>query len=54
MNQELVHTFAKGQKADIDDHVKSKDSYILGEHGRLHSEDGTLSFTSIEGTQATR
>ena len=51
MVQEVLHTFDKGQQADLDDHLKNKQSYILGEHGRLFAEDGTLSFVSIEGTQ---
>ena len=34
----------------MDDHIKSKDSYVFGLNGRVYVKDGTLAFTSIKGS----
>lgn len=38
-------------KSDLDDHIKTKNSFVFGENGRLVSRDGTLSFVSVKGTE---
>lgn len=50
MNEQIKHSFLK-MSSDMDDHIKSKDSYLYGSNGRVFVKDGTLSFTSLNGTE---
>ncbi len=51
MTQEIPHSFEEGQKSDLDNSIKGSKGYVLGEHARLHSIDGTLALVSVEGTK---
>tara|TARA_A100000172_G_C3044260_1_gene111861 strand:- start:44510 stop:49168 length:4659 start_codon:yes stop_codon:yes gene_type:complete len=51
MTNKQTHTFDGGMKSDLDNHLKTKNSFIFGENGRLSAKDGMLSFVSVKGTE---
>lgn len=50
-NTAQVHSFVKGMKRDLVNNQEDEKSYFFGLNGRLYSNNGTLSFSSIEGTK---
>lgn len=51
MTNKLTHTFDGGMQSDLDNHIKTKNSFVFGENGRLSAKDGTLSFVTVKGTE---
>lgn len=51
INDIQIHNFSKGWNYDIENHAESPENYIDAWNGRLYSHDGTLAFTSIDGTK---
>lgn len=50
-NFEELHLFVKGMKGDFDNHGEDPQSFQKGINGRLYSKNGTISYSSIEGTK---
>ncbi len=50
MTQEDIHSFLKGWTSNLNNNAESTETFTWGVNGRLYSENGTLSFHSIEGT----
>lgn len=51
LNYEELHLFMKGYQSDIDNHLEGKESYNVAVNGRLFSENGILSYQSVQGTR---
>lgn len=51
INYEALSVFVEGMKTDWDQHAETSKSYQNSVNGRLHSHNGTLSFSSIKGTK---
>jgi len=51
LNDVEIHNFSKGWTTDLDNHAEKSDSYSDAWNGRLYSADGTLAFTSINGSK---
>lgn len=49
-NSEQEHFFTEGWRIDSVNNAESAKTYFLGFNGRLYSNNGKLSFSSIEGT----
>ena len=49
-NYESLHRFIEGLRNDLDNHVKTENSYQDAWNGRLYSHNGIVSFSSIKGT----
>ena len=49
-NAKVLHTFIKGLRQDFDPNAESRESFQEGVNGRLISNGGTLSYSSLEGT----
>lgn len=50
MNGKNPHFFFKGMQANLDDHIKDKETYTLGTNGRVFMQNGEMAFTSVKGT----
>ena len=51
LNDVEIHNFSKGWSYDLENHAEKPEGYIDAWNGRLYSHDGTLAFTSIDGTK---
>lgn len=51
MNYDVLHQFFEGYKTDLDNHAEGNKSFVKGINGRLFSENGILSYSSINGTK---
>lgn len=49
-NYESLNRFIEGLRNDLDNHVKTENSYQNGINGRLYSHNGIVSFSSLKGT----
>lgn len=49
-NAQILHQFIEGLRQDFDPNAESNKSYQEGINGRLYSNGGTLSYSSLEGT----
>jgi hypothetical protein len=49
-NNLITHYFFKGMSADNSPNAEEKQSFEYALNGRLHSDNGTISYTSINGT----
>lgn len=50
MTEPDIHSFLKGWTSNLDNNAESSETFSWGVNGRLYSEDGTLSYHSIEGS----
>ena len=50
LNYEQLHLFIEGMKISKEQNIEENKSYEYGLNGRLYSENGKLSFSSIKGT----
>lgn len=51
LNNIEFHFFSKGWTVDLDNHAEKPEGYTDSWNGRLHAEDGTLAFTSVNGSK---
>ena len=51
LNDAEIHNFSKGWSYDLENHAEKPEGYIDAWNGRLYSHNGTLAFTSIDGTK---
>lgn len=51
INYEALNVFIEGMKGDWAQHVESSKSFQNGVNGRLHSHNGSISFSSVKGTK---
>ena len=51
LNDVEIHNFSKGWSYDLENHAEKPEGYIDAWNGRLYSHNGTLAFTSINGTR---
>lgn len=49
-NTQALHQFVQGMRTDFDNHAESDKSYQNGLNGRIFSENGIFSYSSIKGT----
>lgn len=50
LNFDKIHLFVEGMKQTLNQNIESDKSYEYGLNGRLHSENGKLSYSSVKGT----
>lgn len=50
VNSQALSRFIEGLRNDVDNHSKTENSYNNGVNGRLYSQNGIISFSSIKGT----
>lgn len=49
VNSQALSRFIEGLRNDVDNHSKTENSYNNGVNGRLYSQNGIISFSSIKG-----
>lgn len=51
VNFDVLHTFVEGLRGDFENHAESNKAMIEAVNGRLFSENGVLSYSSLKGTK---
>jgi hypothetical protein len=50
-NTQILHLFLEGMKSGKNNNVESTNSFHKGVNGRLYSKNGTIAYSSIQGTK---